>query len=452
MKTHVRVFLLLVSVFFWSLHNGVAGSSSFNLTNTLPVGNGPTSIAVADVNGDGYPDLISADTGGTTLTVLTNNGLGEFGLFSTISLATNAISVAAADLNGDGHPDLVCAYLFSALGGGNTLTVWTNNGAGGFGSNSTLEAGFGTYFVTAAALHGGSNLDLVCANSDLQYGNNLTVLTNNGHGVFPHSANYGVGAGPVSVAVADVNGDGRPDLISANSGDGTLTVLTNEGNSIFAFMSTIPVGSGSGSAPYSVVAVDVNGDGKPDLISANANDSTLSVLTNNGNGRFTLAATLTVDQTPLCVAAADVNGDGKPDLICANYDSSTLTVLTNSGGGQFGFYTTLNTGVNPQFVVAADVTGFGLPDLVSANSSDVTLSLFYDAPYPPKFSGISKTAAQNVTVSWLVPTNGFVLQQSTNLATGNWSSYPGTVSDDGVIRGATTNTSASQLFFRLSHP
>ena len=102
------------------------------------------------------------------------------------------------------------------------------------------------------------------------------------------------------------------DFISANFYGNTLTVLTNNGRGVFSFNATLPVGSG----PF-VCAADVNGDGHVDLICANR-DNTLTVLTNNGSGVFGSMPPLTVGSYPICVVAADVNGDGHVDLICAN--------------------------------------------------------------------------------------------------------------------------------------
>jgi hypothetical protein len=150
------------------------------------------------------------------------------------------------------------------------------------------------------------------------------------------------------------------DLISANSGGHTLSVLTNDGNGSFTLADLPDVGS----YPYSVTAADVNGDGKLDLISANRDASTLSVLTNGGNGYFTLAASPSVGSSPTSVTAADVNGDGKLDLISANSGTNTLAVLINGAAfdGTFSGDGAGLTGLN-----AANLTGTMADARLSAN-------------------------------------------------------------------------------------
>jgi hypothetical protein len=338
---------------------------SFAPGTTLNVGANPYSVVAVDVNGDGKLDLISANAGADTLTVLTNNGSGVFGSNATLSVGSEPFSVVAADVNGDGKPDLICANYNSS-----TLTVLTNNGSGGFGFSATLplSAGSNPYYVTAADINGDGKPDLIC--SDTLGGNTLTVFTNNGSGVFGSNATLIVGSDPNQVVVADINGDGKPDLICANWASSTLTVLTNNGHGVFGANATLSVIGG----PVSVVAADVNGDGKLDLICANSDGNTLTVLTNNGSGVFGFNATLKVGNHPQSVVAADVNGDGKPDLICANSYDNTLTVFTNNGSGVFGSNATINVGAGPWQVVAADVNGDGILDLISANAGASTLT------------------------------------------------------------------------------
>ncbi len=344
-----------------------AALGNFVPSASLAVGSSPYAVTVADVNGDGFPDLISANYSSSTLSVLTNNRSGVFRLASTLSVGSNPEAVLAADVNGDGHPDLITANQF-----GNTLTVLTNNGGGSFGLAASPAVGVNPCSVTAADVNGDGLVDLIAAN---QTSATLTVLTNNGSGGFGVSAIPAVASNPRSVITADVNGDGWPDLITANfNPGGTLTVLTNNGSGGFGLAASPAVGSN----PNAVTTADVNGDGKPDLISANKSGSSLTVLTNNGSGSFGLAATLSVGSAPAAVAAADVNGDGKLDLVSANSGNgtgNTLTVLTNNGSGGFVLAATPVVGSNPNFVATADVNGDGSVDLISANLSANTLTV-----------------------------------------------------------------------------
>jgi hypothetical protein len=368
------------------------------VSSTYSVGNAPWGVTAADVKGDGKVDLICANSEDDTLTVLTNNGSGGFVVASTLSVGTSPYPVTAADVNGDGKVDLICANWDDG-----TLTVLTNNGSGGFVLASTLAVGGEPASVIAADVNGDGKVDLISLDVD---GGTLWVLTNNGSGGFVVASVLTVGNSPVSVTAADVNGDGKVDLICANySYTNTLTVLTNNGSGGFVIASTLTAGR----FPAFVTAADVNGDGKPDLICANGGmtpggggyvTNTLTVLTNSGSGGFVVASTLTVGKSPSCVTAADVNGDGKPDLISANSNDGTLTVLTNNGSGIFVPNATLTVVGWPGCVIAADVNGDGKLDLISANFVGTTLTVLTQTtlgPAPPVITNQPAPARQTVT-------------------------------------------------------
>lgn len=364
----------------------------------LAVGAFPQGLAAVDINHDGWVDLISANAGAGTLTILTNNGAGKFGFNATLAVGSVPLAMLAVDVNGDGAPDLVSANNYA-----NTLTVLTNNGGGVFGSNATYLVGSGPQGLVAAHVGGTTNWDLVVANGG---GSTLTILTNNSRGVFALATNLPVGGRPVAVAAADFNGDGAMDLVSANSTDGTLTVWFNNGSGQFVASTTLTVGND----PQAVLAVEINGDGQPDLLCANFNDSTLTVFLNQGGGAFAPGLVYPVGANPVALVAADVNADQNVDLICANQGANTLTVLTNNGSGFFNLAITLGTGPSPDALVAADVNGDRLIDLVDANQAGGGLTLFTNAsvvtavpasPIPvPTFSGSfvgSGTALTNIT-------------------------------------------------------
>ena len=359
------------------------GSGGFVLASSPAVGDNPTSVVAVDVNGDGKVDLISANYTSDTLSVLTNNGSGGFILAFSPVVGNGPNSVAAADVNRDGKLDLI-----SANSSDNTLTVLTNNGSGGFMLASSPAAA-GTS-VVAADVNGDFAMDLISASTDSPY--TVTVLLGAGDGTFVLASSPA--AAGTSVAAADVNGDGKVDLISANIGffqaGTTLTVLTNNGGGIFAIASSPTVGVG----PISVTAADVNGDGKVDLISANHTSDTLSVLTNNGSGQFALATSPAIGTSPISVAAADVNGDGSVDLITANQDNDTVTVLFNTLSAVTttaafqGNFTGSTVTVNGNLTVG----GFN----IVAQSSFVTTA---NATLTPTSGYVKLSAASAVTLS-----------------------------------------------------
>jgi hypothetical protein len=188
------------------------------------------------------------------------------------------------------------------------------------------------------------------------------VLLGNGDGTFQQPQRFAVGHGPKSVAVADVNGDGKPDIVTANASDNAVSVLLGNGDGTFQQPQTFAVGSG----PDSVAVADVNGDGKPDLVVANQLDNTVSVLLGNGDGSFQLPQSFAVGHGPNSVAVADVNGDGKPDIVTANASDNAVSVLLGNGNGTFtpASLTAVSLRNTPYL---ADLTGNGLPSTVVLN-------------------------------------------------------------------------------------
>ena len=349
-------------------------------TFSTGAGSGPASVAVADVNGDGKPDLIVANFGGNTVGVLLGNGNGTFQAQQTFSTGAGwvPVSVAVADVNGDGKPDLIVGNV-----GGNSVSVLLGNGNGTFQVQQTFSTGTGSFpfSVAVADVNGDGKPDLIVANrSDY----NVGVLLGNGNGTFQAEQTFstGVGSVPFSVAVADVNGDGKPDLIVVNEGNNAVAVLLGNGNGTFQAQQTFSTGAGSN--PFSVAVADVNGDGKPDLIVANHNTNNVGVLLGNGNGTFQAQQTFSTGagSAPNSVAVADVNGDGKPDLIVANLNGNNVGVLLGNGNGTFQAEQTFSTGAGPFSVAVADVNGDGKADLIVANPGSDSVSVLLGDPQP----------------------------------------------------------------------
>lgn len=430
-------------------------------SRTFTVGDedsGPDWLAAADVNNDGRLDLISANYGfrwanpgepggwNNTLTVLTNDASGGFGSNTTLTVGFGPSAVVAADVNGDGQPDLI-----SANETDNSLTVLTNNGHGGFGFRATLPVGSQPRGLVAADVNGDLALDLACVNAG---GNSVSVLLNQGSGVFASPVTLPVGNQPLFLAASDVNGDGQPDLITANKADDSLTVLTNNGGGGFGFNATLPVGH----FPNAVSAADFNRDARVDLVSVNWGAATITVLTNKGSGGFGLKATLGVGNYPSTVAVADFNGDGAADLICASTEANSLRVLTNNGSGVFGHDTTVAVGRIPN-VFAADLNSDGKLDLACPNFRDGTVTVLLNTTaFTPANSRPTLTIerqADGVRVAWPSASPGWSLQQKPDVGAVNWlpSGHEGFgIADNGMNKSLTLPASHANRFFRLLHP
>jgi hypothetical protein len=153
-------------------------------------------------------------------------------------------------------------------------------------------------------------------------------MLNQGNGTFSAITNHGTGNGPAAVAIADLNADGRLDLVVVNAAADSMSVLINQGNGAFAPKVDYPTGG----VPTAVAVGDLNGDGRPDLVVTNGGNTsalghTISVLLNTGGGTFAAKVDTQVGSYPRAVVVADLNGDGTPDVAVANGDDDTISVL-----------------------------------------------------------------------------------------------------------------------------
>jgi uncharacterized protein (DUF2141 family) len=305
------------------------GTGTFPTVVTYNAGPSPTSIAVADVNGDSKLDLLTAATAGAG--VLLGNGDGTFKSLTTYATSTGSspTSVVVADVNGDGKLDLLAANF-----GDSTAGVLLGNGNGTFQTAVTYSIGGGNHplAIAVADVNGDSKLDLLTASSGISVGM-IGVLLGKGNGTFENVANYslgkvGHGTTLTGLAVADVNGDGKPDVLASNSEDSMVGVLLGNGNGLFSYGS--PFLFATGLYPSAVVMADVNGDGKLDAITADNAGSSASVLLSNGNGTFQPPIVYPSSYQLLGLAVGDVNGDNKLDIITVNWGTSSVGVLLNT--------------------------------------------------------------------------------------------------------------------------
>ena len=400
-----------------------ATSVTFNVANPsgtlqatagspLAVGLAPQSVAVGDFNGDGKPDLVTANYAGDNVTVLLGDGAGGFTAApgSPFAAGTTPASVAVGDFNGDGKPDLVTANT-----GGNNVTILLGDGAGGFSPapGNPFAVGSNPLSVAVGDFNGDGKLDIVTANNGEH---DITVLLGNGSSGFSPAPGspFQTGLFPQSVVVGDGNGDGRPDIIVANSGSNAVTIFFGTGSGGFTGPGVFLVGS----FPQAAALGDLNGDGKIDIVAANSGDNTVTVLLGNGSGGFTAApgSPFGVGSDPLSVIVVDVNGDGKPDIVTANVNDNTLTVLLGNGSGGFtpASGSPFATGANPFSVAAGDFNGDGRLDLAAANIGENAVTVLLGMPAATS-SVLSTTAGASVgygipiplTLTVTLPSGGF---------------------------------------------
>jgi hypothetical protein len=193
--------------------------------------------------------------------------------------------------------------------------------------------------------------------------NVVGALLGNGDGSLQGEVNYPAGALAVAAAVGDFNGDGKPDLITANSYINAVGVLLGNGNGTFQ----APVMAGANNFPNALATGDFNHDGKLDLAVANRSSNDVSVLLGNGDGTLRAAVNYPVGGSPRGVAVGDFNGDHQVDLVTANADGNSVSVLINNGDGTFQPAVNYPTAVSPYAVVVADFNGDGKADLATAN-------------------------------------------------------------------------------------
>jgi hypothetical protein len=339
------------------------GKGNFGPPQLLPVGLAPNEVKVADLNGDGNPDFVTANYGGNSVSVLLGDGHGNFQPAQNFPAGTGPASVAVDDLNGDGKLDLVVGNRNAS-----TVSVLFGNGDGTFHAPVTLGIGKNKYSVAVAELTRDGKQDVITTNLRQ---NTVSVQLGNGDGTFEPAQSFAVGPAPTSVAVADLNGDGRPDLVTTNSDGNSVSVLLGNGDGTFHAQQIFAVGR----SPRKVVAADLNGDGVKDLVVTNYNDNTVSVLIGNGDGTFQPQVVYAVGDKPYGVTVADVTGDGIPDLVVANAADHTVSVLVGNGNGTFQPQETFAVGRQPFSVAVDDLDGRGKPDIITANAADNTVSV-----------------------------------------------------------------------------
>jgi len=384
------------------LNTTTPGSSTptFASSVNFATGNTPLELAVADFNGDGKPDVTTANYTSNSVSVLLNTTTfgGSSATFSAktdFTAGTTPYTVTIGDLNGDGKPDFATANSTT-----NNASVFFNTTAPGAGTPSfSAKTDFTTAtdpeYLAMADFNGDGKLDLVTAN----YGaGNISVLMNitttgSATPSFSAKTDFATGSGAIWVSTGDMNGDGRPDVATANSTANTVSVFfntTTPGASTPSF--TAKTDFTTGTAPYSVQIRDINGDGKPELIAGNGSSNTISVLINNttpgsSTPSFGAKTDFATGTAPACVILGDINGDGKPDMVTGNNTANTQSILLNtttpgSSTPTFTAKTDIPGGGSSFSVELGDINCDGKLDMAVTNNGTTTVSVYFNTTTP----------------------------------------------------------------------
>ncbi|MGB7970935.1 MAG: FG-GAP-like repeat-containing protein, partial [Candidatus Deferrimicrobiaceae bacterium] len=401
------------------------GSGNFTLHANISVSGMAQDVVAANLAGDPLPDLAVAITGGTEgVTVLVNNGAGVFTEDGVVFDGSNRLGLAAGDLDGDGDTDLVAGTIFQ-------VAVFLNTPSG-LGASSNLMVGGTAFRLALGDLDGDGDLDLAATAFGAP---EVTIARNRGDGRFAPVHSESLGTGEVtSVDIADLNGDGNGEILATvnRTGPGLLAILSSDPSTGFTLstqeVATVPVALKAGfidsdarvdavivggsfaldaplpgkmtvlrnrgfgglggyrvyetapdAEPEAVIAADFDGNGSLDLAVANFPGTSVSILLNNGFGRFSAAAPVTdqIDR-PYSLAADDLDGDGDTDLVVGN-NVGFLNLYRNLGGGSFAPAEFLETaGRSPQIAIA-DMNGDTEKDIVLAHTvASEVLVLFND--------------------------------------------------------------------------
>jgi glucose/arabinose dehydrogenase len=307
-----------------------SADGSFAPATNFAVGSQPKSVTTSDFNGDGNVDLVTANQNSNTVSVLLGNGAGSFAAAVHYPVCTGAHEVAVGQFNGDTNPDLAVACW-----GGTVISVLLGAASGTFGAATSYAAGSAPHSLVARDFNGDGRHDLAIAN---RTSDNVSVLFGNGSGTFGGPTNYVVGTGPHSIRAGDFNGDGVADLVTANDTSNNVTILRGAPNGTFGSIASYPTGS----VPKGVALGDFNADGKLDVVTANTagrypsgnnnpGGDQVSILLGTGTGSVGSAASYQVGNTPFAVGVARLDGDGRPDLVTANWFGNNASVVLSSG-------------------------------------------------------------------------------------------------------------------------
>jgi Calx-beta domain/FG-GAP-like repeat len=382
--------MVAYAALFWcSAARAACTSQAFSAAPSINLPERPGAVAVGDFNGDGTPDMVTANTSLNKISVMLGNGAGGFTAPTGSTAGSHPVSVSVGDFNNDSKADVATTN----YGSGN-ISIFLGNGAGGFLAPFSVSVGTQELrFISVGDVNSDQNQDLVVAHSN----GTISVLLGSGSANFAAPKDFTVGDRAVSVAFGDFNSDGRTDLAVAPQFGEKVWVVWGDGAGGFGS----PTGLTVGSQPTGIAAVDFNNDGKLDLAVSVYAPKTAAVLLNNGDGSFGAATSYNVGFAATAVATADFNHDGNNDLAVGH--NTGIAVRFGNGAGGFGAQANYSSGIAPTYMPVADFNSDGSLDLFVSNNTAAAVMLllndrtgaFINAPRYPVVSGAKSAVARD---------------------------------------------------------
>jgi gliding motility-associated-like protein len=363
-----------------------ASAPTFNTTSfankiDFASGNYPRNVSIGDIDGDGKSDLASVNNNGNNVSIFRNiSTSGNLLLSPPIFISTDVgpFGEKLVDIDGDGKLDLITnnytAKTFSLFRNTSTIGIIT------FAPPLILTANQNCYWIEFADFNNDGKPELISFN---QNSDSYTIFTNAssiGNLSFPQRMEAPLGFRPSGGTVADLDGDNKVDFAVAGTDDNTVSIFRNTSTlSTFSFAPKVTYSTAI--QPFNVTAADIDLDGKKELLVPNASSSSFSIFKNNsssGNISFSPKIDFSSGSAPLYISVNDLDGDGKIDIAVANFSSSTVSVFKNlstTGNIGLGSNVTYATGTLCRSVPIGDIDGDGRPDIVSSNSISSDISI-----------------------------------------------------------------------------
>jgi hypothetical protein len=359
-------------------------TSSYVIAANYVTGTWPTYSAVSDLDNDGKPDLIIANAVSNTISLLKNtsaNGLVSFNSKIDLNTGPDPGKIAIGDLDGDGKPDIVVVNFNS--GNASTISVFNNTSTAGnisFANRVDYNSGDGSLDIAIADMNKDGKPDL--------------IVTSGNSGFFFIFINSTVATGAITflpvqgftqlthgdaITVADLDNDGLPDLITSNFSDGSISVYRNQSSGGILSLSA-RTDYPAGSNPDFITTADIDGDGKLDILLSNYSSKNISLYKNTSQSDLiSLLPAQNLAFAASNMSVADLNGDGIPDLFCGTRLTGIASILQNTttAPGNFSFDPNVDYTISSYdtYTNVADLTGDGIPELIVTNTSSNTVSI-----------------------------------------------------------------------------